>query len=190
MTKKMEKLENQRDIIKVDLERVNKELKSTQMQNALEVERKTETEKHIKSEIKQLITKLMQTKEKIASNVSVKNEPTKPNQRMVTMSISGNSVRNREELTDSENIIHYAKSQYQSQNDINTKKENRMAQSVCGFSKQPIISTAQQRSEIAKDEITEMVVTLHSNEEENSQSQASSVGVLPKFHKKSLQDLN
>ena len=75
MTQKMEKLQRQRDKVQAELDRVNTELSNAKAQRTIIEEHKVETENSLKAEIKQLITKLMKTKEKIAQNMQPSPSP-------------------------------------------------------------------------------------------------------------------
>ena len=70
MTFKMEKLQKQRDKVQCELDKVTAELDAANTQRSVAEAKKSETENSLKTEIKTLITKLMQTKEKIAINIS------------------------------------------------------------------------------------------------------------------------
>jgi len=101
MTEKMEKLQQQRDKVQDELDKVTAELNTAKSQKTMTETKKAETENVLKAEIKTLIGKLMQTKEKIAMNLQVTDSNEKiplRHQRSISVANSAKSRTNNNSI--------------------------------------------------------------------------------------------
>ncbi len=179
MTLRMEKLQRQRDRVQSELDRVNSELTNAKAQRELAEEKKAETENSLKTEIKNLITKLMQTKEKIAQNMSTSSTAPAP--------VPANSLPAPESVPTSlqQSKIHSS----------NQRQKHQRSVSICGASggksqRQPVAAGEGRRQSCMGSRAEDDNTCSDDMDEYESGSALPSVRKVLDYPKKSLHDIN